>query len=45
MVIEGVLSIQRGDNHRIVEQKLKAFLPPLLREHVAGVPSTPDSQS
>jgi len=26
MVLEGVISIQSGDNHRIVEQKLKAFL-------------------
>ena len=28
MVLEGVISIQSGDNHRIVEQKLKAFLAP-----------------
>ncbi len=28
MVLEGVISIQSGDNHRIVEQKLKAFIPP-----------------
>ena len=28
LVIEGVISIQSGDNHRIVEQKLKAFLSP-----------------
>ena len=26
MILEGVISIQSGDNHRIVEQKLKAFL-------------------
>lgn len=26
MILEGVLSIQAGDNHRIVEQKLKAFI-------------------
>lgn len=31
MVIEGVMSIQAGDNHRIVEQKLKAFIPPNAR--------------
>jgi chemotaxis protein MotA len=30
MVIEGIISIQSGDNHRIVEQKLKAFLSPKL---------------
>ena len=28
LVIEGIISIQSGDNHRIVEQKLKAFLSP-----------------
>ena len=32
MVLEGVISIQSGDNHRIVEQKLKAFLSPKARE-------------
>ena len=32
MTLEGILSIQAGDNHRIVEQKLKAFLAPKARE-------------
>lgn len=32
MVIEGIISIQAGDNYRIVEQKLKAFLSPRLME-------------
>ena len=27
LVLEGIMSIQSGDNHRIIEQKLKAFLP------------------
>ncbi len=31
IVIEGVLSIQAGDNPRIVQEKLKAYLPPSLR--------------
>jgi chemotaxis protein MotA len=31
MVLEGVISIQSGDNHRVVEQKLKAFIPPKAR--------------
>ncbi len=31
MVLEGVISIQSGDNHRIVEQKLKAFISPKAR--------------
>jgi chemotaxis protein MotA len=31
MALEGVLSIQSGDNHRVVEQKLKAFISPRLR--------------
>lgn len=32
MVLEGIISIQAGDNHRIVEQKLKAFISPKKRE-------------
>ena len=32
MIIKGVMSIQSGDNPRIVEQKLKVFLPPKFRE-------------
>jgi chemotaxis protein MotA len=28
MILEGVVSIQSGDNHRVVAQKLKAFLSP-----------------
>lgn len=32
MVVEGIVSIQSGDNHRIVEQKLKAFVAPKTRE-------------
>ncbi len=31
IVIKGVMSIQSGDNPRIVEQKLKTFLPPSAR--------------
>jgi chemotaxis protein MotA len=31
MVMEGILSIQAGDNPRIIEEKLKVFLPPTLR--------------
>ena len=37
MILEGVLSIQAGDNHRIVEQKLKAFISPkILKKGVYG---------
>ena len=32
VIIKGVMSIQSGDNPRIVEQKLKTFLPNRLRE-------------
>ncbi len=32
LVVEGVLAIQAGENPRIVEEKLKVFLPPKLRE-------------
>ncbi len=31
MVIEGILSIQSGENPRVIEEKLKAFIPPKLR--------------
>lgn len=34
IIIEGILSIQTGDNPRIVEQKLLAFLPPSARAKV-----------
>ncbi|HEX6989553.1 MAG TPA: motility protein A, partial [Bacillota bacterium] len=36
MAIEGVLSIQAGDNPRVVQEKLWAFLPPSLRERAEG---------
>jgi len=32
MIIDGILSIQSGDNPRLVEQKLLTFLPPKLRK-------------
>lgn len=32
MTLEGILAIQSGDNHRIVEQKLKAFIAPKARD-------------
>lgn len=31
IIIEGILSIQSGENPRIIEEKLKSFLPPSLR--------------
>lgn len=34
IIIEGILSIQSGDNPRIVEQKLKSFVSPALRDQV-----------
>lgn len=34
IVLEGILSIQTGDNPRIVEQKLLAFLDPKLRDKI-----------
>ena len=33
-IIEGVLSIQAGDNPRIVQEKLKSFLAPKQREEI-----------
>ena len=35
ITIEGILSIQSGDNPRVVEQKLKAFVSPSMRERIA----------
>lgn len=35
MIIEGILSIQEGDNPRMVEIKMLAYLPPKLRESIA----------
>ena len=32
VIIKGVMSIQSGDNPRIVEQKLRTFLPPSQRK-------------
>ncbi|NLM42464.1 MAG: hypothetical protein GX201_00360, partial [Clostridiales bacterium] len=34
VMLEGILSIQAGENPRIIEEKLKAFLSPQLRENV-----------
>jgi chemotaxis protein MotA len=35
MVIEGILSIQAGDNPRIVETRMSAYLPPSMRPNLA----------
>jgi chemotaxis protein MotA len=35
VMIEGILSIQAGDNPRIVKEKLSAFLPPAVRAKLA----------
>ncbi len=32
LMVEGILAIQAGENPRIVEEKLKVYLPPKLRE-------------
>ncbi len=34
IMVEGLLSIQAGENPRIIEEKLKAFLPPKIREQL-----------
>ena len=39
MILEGVISIQSGDNHRVVEQKLKAFIAPKARITVDAEPA------
>lgn len=35
MVIEGLLSIQAGENPRVIEEKLKSFLAPVIRKSVS----------
>jgi len=35
VLIEGILSIQAGDNPRVIEEKLKSFLSPVLRNEKA----------
>jgi flagellar motor component MotA len=39
MILEGVISIQSGDNHRVVEQKLKAFIAPKARLMTGAEPA------
>ncbi|AOY77312.1 motility protein A [Clostridium formicaceticum] len=34
IMVEGLLSIQAGENPRIIEEKLKAFLPPKIRKEL-----------
>jgi chemotaxis protein MotA len=36
ITVEGLLSIQAGENPRVIEEKLKSFLPPSAREGVGG---------
>ena len=42
VMIEGMLSIQAGENPRIIEEKLKAFLSPAIRN---GMSSNKDVES
>lgn len=36
VVCEGILSIQAGENPRVIEEKLKSFLAPAVRNEVLG---------
>jgi chemotaxis protein MotA len=36
IVVEGILSIQAGENPRVIEEKLKTFLSPKQRESIAS---------
>lgn len=33
LIVEGLLSIQAGENPRIIEEKLKTFVPPSMRKN------------
>ena len=35
ITVEGILSIQAGENQRVIEEKLKSFLSPSAREETA----------
>lgn len=37
LMIEGLLSIQAGENPRIIEEKLKTFIPPTMRKEIKKV--------
>ena len=43
MILEGILSIQAGDNPRIVREKLQSFLPPDERAHETSAESNGDA--
>lgn len=43
VLIEGILSIQAGENPRIIEEKLKAFLSPALRNNVGEKEEAPQA--
>lgn len=43
IMVEGLLSIQAGENPRIIEEKLKAFLPPSLRK--TGAPEAAEEKA
>ena len=34
IMVEGLLSIQAGENPRVIEEKLKSFLSPQIRENM-----------
>jgi chemotaxis protein MotA len=36
MTLEGILGIQAGDNPRVIEEKLMAFVPPAERVSATG---------
>jgi chemotaxis protein MotA len=45
VMIEGLLSIQAGENPRVIEEKLKAFLAPAIRATLEEVPEGGASES
>ena len=36
MALEGILAIQEGNSPRVVEEKLRSFMPPIIREQTKG---------
>jgi len=44
MVIEGILSIQSGENPRVIEQKLNTFIPPKMRKEKSVLDKARDKE-
>ena len=44
MLVEGLMAIQAGENPRLVEQRLRSYLPPNERNHAEGSVKVPEDR-